>query len=76
MKELKSFESYIDADKKFLCFIMYKTAEYLAANKEKALGVKIIQAGKSYFENTETEDSEMNELHKTYQEVYNKLVNG
>lgn len=76
LKELTSFESYIDADKKFMCYVMYKTAEYLAANKEKPLAVKLIQAGKAYFENTETEDAEMNELHKKYQEVYSKLVNG
>jgi hypothetical protein len=55
---------------------MYKTSEFLAANKEKPLAVKLIQAGKAYFENTETEDAEMNELHKKYQEVYSKLVNG
>jgi hypothetical protein len=76
MKDLTTFDSYIDADKKFLCYIMYKTAEFLSANREKALAVKLIQAGKSYFENTETEDTEMNEMHKKYQEVYNKLVNG
>lgn len=76
LKDLKTFDDYIDADKKFLCYIMYKTAEYLASHKEKPLGIKLIQAGKAYFENTETEDADMNELHKKYQEVYNKLVNG
>ncbi len=76
LKELQSFEDYIDADKKFMCYIMYKTAEYLAANKEKALGIKVINAGKAYFEKTDSEDTEMNELHTKYQEVYSKLVNG
>ena len=57
-------------------YFFYKTSEFLAANKEKPLAVKLIQAGKAYFENTETEDAEMNELHKKYQEVYSKLVNG
>lgn len=76
LTNLTSFNDYIDADKKFLCYTMYKLAEFLAANKDKALGIKIIQAGKSYFEKTDTEDEDMNFHHKTYQEVYNKLVNG
>jgi len=76
LKELTTFNDYIDADKKFLCFVMYKLAEFLSANKEKPLAKKVIQDGKAYFENTETEDAEMNELHKTYQEVYNKIING
>lgn len=76
LKDLKSFEDYIDADKKFLCYMMFKTSEFMAANKEKALAIKLIQSGKSYFENTETDDAEANELHKRYQEVYNKIVNG